>query len=83
MELKTYQTSEIIELAWDDKVSFDSILEMTGLPEKEVIALMRSEMKPSSFRMWRKRVGGRVAKHRAKIPNKNLEKNNYEQPEEL
>lgn len=64
MERKIYEKSEIIELAWDDKVSFDAILEMTGLPEKEVILLMRTEMNPSSFRMWRKRVGGRIAKHR-------------------
>ena len=67
MDKRLFEKSEIIELAWDDKVSFDSILEITGLPEKEVISLMRSEMKPSSFRMWRKRVGGRVTKHRAKL----------------
>ena len=55
--------SEIIEMAWCDKTSFDSIETITGLPEKEVIKLMRSSMKPSSFRMWRKRVTGRNAKH--------------------
>jgi uncharacterized protein (TIGR03643 family) len=82
MERKIYQISEIIELAWDDKVSFDSILEITGLPEKEVIALMRSEMKPSSFRMWRKRVGGRVAKHRAKSSPHSPQENYNQESEE-
>lgn len=55
--------SEIIGLAWHDEVSFDDIKRQTGLSEKQVIALMRSEMTPSSFRMWRKRVSGRKTKH--------------------
>lgn len=58
--------SEIIELAWDDETSFDAIEAQTGLSEPEVIKLMRMEMTPSSFRMWRKRVSGRRSKHRAK-----------------
>lgn len=56
-------TSAIIEMAWDDETSFDAIEMQTGLKEKEVIAIMRREMKPSSFRMWRKRVTGRSTKH--------------------
>ncbi|MEM1036170.1 MAG: TIGR03643 family protein [Pseudomonadota bacterium] len=55
--------SYIIEMAWDDDTSFDAIRAQTGLLEKEVIAIMRREMKPSSFRMWRKRVTGRKTKH--------------------
>lgn len=55
--------SEIIEMAWLDDISFDAIEVQTGLSEPEVIALMRREMKPSSFRMCRKRVSGRKAKH--------------------
>lgn len=58
-------TSAIIEMAWDDETSFDVIEVQTGLKEKEVIAIMRREMKPSSFRMWRKRVTGRSTKHKA------------------
>ncbi len=57
-------TSAIIEMAWDDETSFDAIETQTGLKEKEVIAIMRREMKPSSFRMWRKRVTGRATKHK-------------------
>lgn len=55
--------SEIIEMAWCDKTSFDAIHAATGFTEKDVIELMRKEMKPSSFRMWRKRVSGRKTKH--------------------
>ncbi|MEM6812618.1 MAG: TIGR03643 family protein [Pseudomonadota bacterium] len=66
MALDQSKISEIIELAWCDKTSFDSIETQTGLSEKEVIEIMRTNMKASSFRMWRKRVSGRKQKH-AKI----------------
>ena len=59
----TSDIHHIIELAWRDEVSFDDIKAQTGLAEKEVIAVMRRHMKPSSFRMWRKRVSGRKTKH--------------------
>ena len=53
----------IIEMAWEDRTPFDAILIQFGLKEQEVITLMRREMKPSSFRMWRQRVQGRKTKH--------------------
>ena len=53
----------IIEMAWCDKTSFDSIKEQTGLLEKEVIKIMRTKLKNSSFKVWRTRVYGRKAKH--------------------
>lgn len=55
--------SEVIEMAWCDDTSFDAIHAQTGLQEKDVIKIMQTYMKPSSFRMWRKRVSGRKAKH--------------------
>lgn len=58
--------SEVIEMAWCDVTTFDSIEFQTGLAEKDVIKLMRKSLKPSSFRLWRKRVSGRSAKHEAK-----------------
>ena len=58
--------SEVIEMAWCDDTSFDAIEIQTGLCEKDVIDIMRRHMKPSSFRMWRKRVSGRAAKHAQK-----------------
>ncbi len=61
--------SEIIAMAWCDKTSFDVIRETTGLSEKEVILLMRKTLKPSSFRLWRKRVSGRTRKHTKKYVN--------------
>ena len=58
--------NSVIEMAWCDKTSFDSIQEQTGLPEKEVIKIMRSNLKRSSFKVWRERVYGRKAKHEKK-----------------
>ena len=43
----------IIEMAWEDRTPFDAITAQFGVSEAEVIALMRKEMKASSFRMWR------------------------------
>lgn len=55
----------IIEMAWEDRTPFEAIEHQFGLSEKEVIDLMRREMKVSSFRMWRKRTNGRNTKHMA------------------
>lgn len=57
------QISEIIAMAWDDETAFDAIERQFGLTESDIIKLMRRHMKPSSFRMWRKRVSGRKTKH--------------------
>ena len=65
MSLSERDTDRIIEMAWEDRTSFDVIKLQYGLSEQEVIKLMRREMKPSSFRMWRKRVQGRKTKHNA------------------
>ncbi|MEY5050824.1 MAG: hypothetical protein RLZZ619_754 [Pseudomonadota bacterium] len=57
--------SRIVEMAWEDRTPFDAILQSYGISEAAVIDLMRQTMKPSSFRMWRKRVTGRATKHAA------------------
>jgi uncharacterized protein (TIGR03643 family) len=64
------ETDRIIEMAWEDRTTFDSIKFQFGLKEQEVINLMRKEMKASSFKMWRKRVTNRKTKH--------LKKRNFE-----
>lgn len=62
-ELNDIDKDRIIEMAWEDRTPFDAILIQFGLKEQEVIDLMRTEMKSSSFRMWRQRVQGRKTKH--------------------
>tara|TARA_B100000131_G_scaffold89056_1_gene85868 strand:+ start:388 stop:627 length:240 start_codon:yes stop_codon:yes gene_type:complete len=61
---KLTETSRVIEMAWEDRTTFDSIKDQFGLSESEVIKIMRKNMKRSSFKMWRKRVSGRKTKHR-------------------
>lgn len=57
--------SRIIEMAWEDRTPFEAIEATFGLDEKAVIRLMRQQLKPGSFRLWRKRVTGRKTKHKA------------------
>lgn len=59
----TIDTDRIIEMAWEDRTPFEAIEFQFGLSEKEVIELMRANSKPSSFKMWRKRMKGRTTKH--------------------
>jgi uncharacterized protein (TIGR03643 family) len=57
---------KIIQLAWHDKTSFDEIKRKFNISEDSVIKIMRSNLKPRSFRLWRKRVTGRRSKHQKK-----------------
>ena len=59
----------IIEMAWEDRTTFEAIEYQFGLSKQEVIEVMRQSMKASSFRMWRKRVSGRKTKHGATNPS--------------
>ena len=51
-------------MAWADRVSFEEIKKKTGLNEKEIIKIMRINLKRKSYLLWRKRVRGRLTKHR-------------------
>jgi uncharacterized protein (TIGR03643 family) len=66
MDLKIEQIDRIIEMAWEDRTPFDAITFQFKLKEQEIISLMRRELKPSSFRLWRARVQGRSTKHSKK-----------------
>ena len=56
----------IIKLAWSDKVSFEEIKRIHNINESQVIKIMRKNLKPKSFKIWRKRVTGRTRKHEKK-----------------
>ena len=62
--------NRLIEMAWQDRVSFDTIKELYGFTENEVKNMMRDLLKRSSFKMWRKRVQGRTTKHKLKVSYK-------------
>jgi uncharacterized protein (TIGR03643 family) len=65
-DLSPADLDRVIQMAWEDRTSFDAIERQFGLTPGEVIHLMRSELKPSSFRLWRVRTTGRKTKHVAK-----------------
>ncbi|RUA28457.1 MAG: TIGR03643 family protein [Bacteroidetes bacterium] len=64
-DLKPEEIDRIVEMGWEDRTTFDAIFNQFDISEKQTIKIMRKEMKPSSFRMWRKRVQGRKTKHEA------------------
>jgi uncharacterized protein (TIGR03643 family) len=66
MHLKPEEIDRIIEMAWEDRTPFEAIELQYGIQEKEVIQIMRNNMRSSSFKMWRKRVSGRKTKHQKK-----------------
>ena len=55
-------------MAWEDRTPFEAIKRQFGLSESEVKALMRAQLKHSSYKMWRVRVTGRVTKHASRRP---------------
>ena len=66
---------DVIGMAWSDKISFEEIKKKPGLKEKEVISIMRKNLKKKSYVIWRKRVRGRLSKHRKRSK---IKLNNYE-----
>ena len=66
-EPKKNDNNWIIWAAWADRITFEEIKEKTGKNEGEVIKIMRKNLKPRSFKLWRKRVGKKSIKHRKKF----------------
>ena len=60
------ELDRIIEMAWEDRTPFEAILFQFRLPEKEVIKVMRGNLKESSFKRWRKRVNSGVSQKHLK-----------------
>lgn len=70
MDLTIAQIDRVIEMAWEDRTPFEAIKYQFALAEKDVIALMRAELKRSSFNLWRARVNSGVSqKHLLKRNN--------------
>jgi uncharacterized protein (TIGR03643 family) len=66
LELNQADIDRIIEMAWEDRTPFDAITYQFGLSEQEVKVLMQKQLKPTSYKLWRKRVQSRATKHLAK-----------------
>lgn len=71
--LSMQDADRIIEMAWEDRTPFEAIALQFGLSESQVIAHMRSQLKPASFKRWRRRVQGRSTKHQ-QLRNSNVQR---------
>ena len=63
--MENVDIDRIIEMCWEDRTPFESIEYQFGLKEEDAIIIMRQNLKPNSFKVWRKRVSGRNTKHMA------------------
>jgi uncharacterized protein (TIGR03643 family) len=68
------QADRVIEMAWEDRTPFEAITYQFGLSEAEVIKLMRTTLKESSFKLWRKRVQSGVSSKHSKKRSKDIER---------
>ena len=73
-KLTLQDIDRIIEMAWEDRTPFEAIKFQFGLPESEVIKLMRTELKRSSFNLWRKRVHSGVSQKHLMKRNTEIER---------
>lgn len=79
-DLTSEDIDRIIEMAWEDRTSFDIIHQQFGVSEAEVIKIMRKFMKRSSFLMWRERVRGRQTKHEITSPAQRFKCDRQDKP---
>ena len=82
-EPKSDSPNWVIWAAWADRITFEDIKKKTGKTEYDVIKIMRKNLKPSSFKLWRKRAKNQSIKHRKKFENsrkeirRKINKNDY------
>ena len=66
--MKKFDSSDIdriIQMCWEDRTPFDAIKIQFDISEKEIISIMRNNLKEKSFLNWRKRIDKRKTKHSA------------------
>lgn len=73
-DLSERDLDRIIEMAWEDRTPFEALLFQFALNEKEVIQFMRKSLKPSSFKVWRKRVNSGVSQKHLKKRNPEIDR---------
>ena len=76
---KLFDENRVIEMAWEDRTTFDAIKDQYGIGEPDVIKLMRKNLKRNSFKLWRERVSGRKTKHRTSSQTKTPRFKSYNQ----
>lgn len=64
-KLNDTEIDRIIQMCWEDRTPFDAIKLQFEISEKEIISIMRNNLKEKSFLNWRRRVDNRKTKHKA------------------
>lgn len=62
-ELNVEQKNRLIQMAWEDRTTFEEIKKTFGLTENQVKNMMRTLISPNAYKRWRKRVQNRLSKH--------------------
>ena len=70
--LTDLEIDRIIEMAWEDRTTFEAIKLQFDLNEQDVVAIMRRELKRSSFNLWRKRVNDKVSMKHLKLRDQEI-----------
>jgi len=70
--MKEIDIDRIIEMAWEDRTPFEAIEIQFGISEKQIIKLMRTNLKKSSFKLWRKRVHSKISQKHLYKRNPNI-----------
>ena len=73
-ETSIKKLDRIIEMAWEDRTPFETISFQFGISESETITIMRTELKRSSFNLWRKRVNSGISQKHLKKRNPEIER---------
>tara|TARA_B110000259_G_scaffold62560_1_gene74026 strand:- start:210 stop:446 length:237 start_codon:yes stop_codon:yes gene_type:complete len=76
MEFNDRDLDRIIEMAWEDRTPFEAIEFQFGIKENDIRKIMRSNLKESSFKLWRERVKGRKTKHIKSNPSTRFKSQN-------
>ena len=76
MQFNDTEIDRIIEMAWEDRTPFEAIEFQFGIIENDVRKIMRSNIKESSFKLWRERVKGRKTKHSKSNPSTRFKSQN-------
>ncbi|MFK2821628.1 TIGR03643 family protein [Arcobacter sp. YIC-80] len=69
-DMQEFDDNRLIEMAWQDRTTFDAIYLQYGLTENQVKKRMKKLLSKDGFKRWRKRVHGRATKHKNKIYHK-------------
>ena len=71
-QMQEFDLDRLIEMAWQDRITFDIIYKQYGITENQLKNKMRKLISKQGYKRWRKRVQNRKTKHKSKLDHKNI-----------